>query len=179
MSRQNAPGTSILSLAINTALGGRLDLAGRENEAIEQIQKTLEMDPTFAPAHNRLGWAYLGKGMNEEAIAEFQKEVALSGSDPEESVDLGFAYAVMGKRAEAKRIFAKLKRKREHGFVSPASLGIISGALGEKDEAFAWLDKAYELRDPQLTYLKVGPKFTLLRSDPRFQDLLRRMGLPQ
>ncbi|MFZ0818491.1 MAG: protein kinase [Candidatus Acidiferrales bacterium] len=168
-----------LSLAINTALGGRLDLAGRENEAIEQIQKTLEMDPTFAPAHNRLGWAYLGKGMNEEAIAEFQKEVALSGSDPEESVDLGFAYAVMGKRAEAKRIFAKLKRKREHGFVSPASLGIISGALGEKDEAFAWLDKAYELRDPQLTYLKVGPKFTLLRSDPRFQDLLRRMGLPQ
>jgi len=167
-----------LSLAINNALGGRLLTAGRENEAIEQIQKTLEMDPNFAPAHTSLGWAYLSKGMNEDAIAEFQKGVALSGSDPDESVDLGFAYAVMGKRDEAKRILAKLKKKRERSFVSPAALGIVSGVLGEKDEAFAWLEKAYEVRDPTLTYLKVGPKFTPLRSDPRFQDLLRRMGLP-
>ena len=167
-----------LSLAINNALGGRLLLAGRENEAIEQIQKTLEMDPNFAPAHNQLGWAYLKEGKNQEAIAEFQKGVALSGSDPDESIDLGFAYAVAGKKEEAKKILAKLKKKREHSFVSPASLGILCGALGEKDEAFAWLDKAYELRDPQLTYLKVGPKFAPLRSDPRFQNLLRRMGLP-
>jgi TolB-like protein/Tfp pilus assembly protein PilF len=167
-----------LSLAINNALGGRLLLAGRENEAIEQIQKTLEMDPNFAPAHTSLGYAYLSKGMQEEAIREFQKGVALSGSDPEESTDLGYAYAVVGKRGEAKRILAKLKRKRERGFVSPAALGIVSGALGEKDEAFAWLDEAYKLRDPQLVYLKVGPKYTPLRSDPRFQDLLRRMGLP-
>jgi TolB-like protein/tetratricopeptide (TPR) repeat protein/predicted Ser/Thr protein kinase len=167
-----------LSLAINNALGGRLLLAGRENEAIAQIQKTLEMDPNFAPAHTSLGYAYLGKGMNEGAIAEFQKGVALSGGDPDESVDLGFAYAVGGKRDEAKKILAKLKKKRERGFVSPAALAIVSGALGERDEAFAWLEKAYELRDPQLVYLKVGPKYTPLRSDPRFQDLLRRMGLP-
>jgi serine/threonine protein kinase/TolB-like protein/Tfp pilus assembly protein PilF len=167
-----------LSLVINNALGGRLLIAGRVNEAIEQIQKTLEMDPNFAPAHNRLGWAYLEKGMKDEAIAEFQKEIALSGSDPDESVDLGYAYAVMGKREQAERILAKLKKKRERSFVSPVTLGIVSGALGDKDEAFAWLEKAYELRDPQLTYLKVGPRFTPLRSDPRFQDLLRRMGLP-
>jgi serine/threonine protein kinase len=167
-----------LSLAINNALGGRLLLAGRETEAVEQIQKTLEMDPNFAPAHNQLGWAYLTQGRHEEAIAEFQKGVALSGSDPDESVDLGYAYAVAGKKDEAKRILATLKKKREHGFVSAASLGIISGALGDKDEAFAWLEKAYEVRDPQLTYLKVGPKFTPLRSDTRYQDLLRRMGLP-
>jgi serine/threonine-protein kinase len=168
-----------LSLAINNALGGRLLLAGRVDEAIEQIQKTMEMDTNFAPAHNQLGWAYLRKGMNEVAIAEFQKEMALSGGDPDESVDLGFAYAILGKKDKAKKILAKLERKREQTFVSPASLGIVSGALGEKDEAFAWLEQAYELRDPQLTYLKVGPKFTPLRSDPRFQDLLRRMGLPQ
>ena len=167
-----------LSLAINNALGGRLLLAGRDNEAIEQIQKTLEMDPNFAPAHTSLGYAYLSKGMNEEAIAEFQNGVALSGSDPDESVDLGYAYATAGKRDEARRILAKLKKKRERTFVSPATIAIVSGALGEKDEAFAWLEKAYEVRDPQLTYLKVGPKFTPLRSDPRFQDLLRRMGLP-
>ena len=84
----------------------------------------------------------------------------------------------MGKRDEAKRILAKLKRKRERGFVSPAALAIVSGALGRKDEAFAWLAKAYEERDPHLTYLKVGPRFAPLRSDPRFADLLRRMGLP-
>jgi len=167
-----------LSLPVNNALAGRLLLAGREKEAIEQSQKTLEMDPNFAPAHNELGWAYLRKGMNEEAIAEFRKEAALSGSDPDESIDLGYAYAVVGKRDEAKRILAKLKRKRERSFVPPTALGIISGALGEKDEAFAWLEKAYELRDPQLTYLKVGRRYTPLHSDPRFQDLLRRMGLP-
>jgi len=167
-----------LSLAINNALGGRLLLAGRENEAVEQIQKTLEMDPNFAPAHNQLGWAYLRQGKNEEAVAEFQKGVALSGSDPNESIDLGYAYAVMGKRDQAKKILATLKRKRERSFVSPAGLAIVAGALGDKDEAFGWLNKAYELRDPQLTYLKVGPRFTPLRSDPRYQDLLRRMGLP-
>jgi len=167
-----------LSLPVNNALAGRLLLAGREKEAIEQSQKTLEMDPNFAPAHNELGWAYLRKGMNVEAIAEFRKEAALSGSDPDESIDLGYAYAVVGKRDEAKRILAKLKRKRERSFVPPTALGIISGALGEKDEAFAWLEKAYELRDPQLTYLKVGRRYTPLHSDPRFQDLLRRMGLP-
>jgi serine/threonine protein kinase/tetratricopeptide (TPR) repeat protein len=167
-----------LSLAINNALAGRLLLAGREIEAIEQVQKTLEMDPNFAPAHTQLGWIYLRQGKNEEAIAEFQKAVALSGSDPDESVDLGYAYAVAGKRDEAKKIVGTLKRKRERSFVSPAGVGIILGALGDRDEAFAWLEKAYELRDPQLTYLKVGPKFAPIRSDPRYHDLLRRMGLP-
>jgi len=167
-----------LSLPINNALGGRLLLAGRDSEAIEQIRKTLEMDPNFAPGHNQLGWAYIKEGKYEEAIAEFQKWQVLSGSDPDESVDLGFAYAVGGKKDVARKMLARLKKKRERSFVSPASLAILCGALGEKDEAFAWLDKAYDLRDPQLTFLKVGPKFTPLRSDPRFQDLLRRMRLP-
>jgi len=167
-----------LSLPINNALGGRLLLAGRDSEAIEQIQKTLEMDPNFALGHNQLGWAYIKGGKYEEAIAEFQKWQVLSGSDPDEALDLGFAYAVGGKKDVARKMLARLKKKRERTFVSPASLGILCGALGEKDEAFEWLDKAYDLRDPQLTFLKVGPKFTPLRSDPRFQDLLRRMRLP-
>ena len=166
-----------LSLAFNNALGGRLLLARRDNAAIEQIQKTLEMDPNFAPAHNRLGWAYLRNGTYEQAIAEFQKAMALSESDPDFFMDLGYAYAVAGNRDEAQTILAELKRKRERGFVSSSALAIVYGALGEKDEAFAWLEKAYEERDPQLTYLKVGPRFDPLRRDPRFKEVLRRVGL--
>jgi TolB-like protein/DNA-binding winged helix-turn-helix (wHTH) protein/Flp pilus assembly protein TadD len=166
-----------LSLAINNALGGRLLLAGRDKEAVEQIQKTLEMDPNFAPAHNRLGWAHLRSGKYEQAVAEFQQARALSESDPDFLVDLGYAYAVAGKRDEAQKILGELKRKRKRGFVSSSAFAIVYGALGEKDAAFAWLEKAYEERDPQLTYLKVGPRFDPLRHDPRFKDVLRRIGL--
>jgi TolB-like protein/Tfp pilus assembly protein PilF len=167
-----------LSLAINNALGGRLLLAGRDNEAIEQIQRTLDMDPNFAPAHSRLGWAYLRNGTYEQAISEFQKAIALSDS-PDFLIDLGYAYAVAGNRDQAQKILAQLKRKRERGFASSSALAIVYGALDEKDEAFAWLQKSYEERDPQLTYLKVGPRFDPLRKDPRFRELLRRMNFPQ
>jgi TolB-like protein/DNA-binding winged helix-turn-helix (wHTH) protein/Tfp pilus assembly protein PilF len=166
-----------LSLAISNAFGGRLLLAGRDHEAMEQIQKTLEMDPNFAPAHNRLGWALLRNGTYAQAIAEFQKAMALSESDPDFLMDLGYAHAVAGNRDEARRILAELKRKRERGFVSSSALAIVYGALNEKDDAFAWLEKAYEERDPQLTYLKVGPRFDPLRQDPRFKEILRRTGL--
>jgi TolB-like protein/DNA-binding winged helix-turn-helix (wHTH) protein/Flp pilus assembly protein TadD len=166
-----------LSLVINNALGGRLLLAGRDHEAMEQIQKTLEMDPNFAPAHNRLGWAYLRNGTGEQAIAEFKKATALSASDPDFLIDLGYAYAVAGKKDEAQKILAELRRKRERGFVPSSAFAIVYGALDEKDKAFAWLEKAYEERDPQLTYLKVGPRFDPLRQDPRFKEVLRRIGL--
>lgn len=166
-----------LSLAISNALGGRLLLAGRDHEAMEQIQKTLEMDPNFAPAHNRLGWAHLRNGTYEQAIEEFQKAMALSESDPDFTMDLGYAYAVAGKRDEAQRILAELKRKHERGLAPSSALAIVFGALDEKDEALAWLERAYEEHEPQLTYLKVGPRFDPLRQDPRFKEVLRRIGL--
>jgi tetratricopeptide (TPR) repeat protein len=166
-----------LSLAFSNALGGRLLLAGRDHEAIEQIQRTLEMDPNFAPAHNRLGWACLRNGSYERAIAEFEKAIALSQKNPDFLTDLGYAQAVTGNRGEARRILAELRRKREHGFVPSSAFAIVYGALDDKDEAFAWLEKAYEERDPALTYLRVGPRFDPLRRDPRFQDFVRRVGL--
>jgi len=166
-----------LSLAFNNALGGRLLLAGRDHEAIEQIQKTLEMDSNFAPAHNRLGWAYLRNSNYERSIAEFQQAIALSPTDPDFLMDLGYAYAVAGNRDEARRILAELERKRERGFVPSSVLAILYGALDERDKAFAWLERAYEERDPRLTYLKVGPRFDPLRQEPRFREVLRRMGL--
>ena len=170
-----------LSLPVNNALAGRLLVAGRVDEALEQLHKTLEMDPHFASAHQTLGWAYLNMGKHDEAIQEFQQALGLSGTDDTDHVlDLGFAYAAVGRREEARRILAKLKKLHEQGLVPSGSIAILYGALGELDEAFAWLEKAYEERDPELTYMKVpNRRFEPLRHDPRFQDLLHRMGLPQ
>jgi TolB-like protein/DNA-binding winged helix-turn-helix (wHTH) protein/Tfp pilus assembly protein PilF len=168
-----------LSLPVNNALAGRLLVAGRYNEALVQVQKTLELNPNFAPAHQTLGWAYLRTGKHQEAIQEFQKAVQLSGTDDTDFVlDLGFAYATSGKREEARRILAKLKRRHEQRLAPSGSIAIVYGALGEFNEAFAWLEKAYEERDPELTYLNVPVRrFEPLRHDARFEQLVRRIGL--
>jgi len=95
-------------------------------------------------------------------------------------LDLGFAYAAAGNREEARKILAKLKTLHERGLVPSGSIAILYGALGELNEAFAWLEKAYEERDPELTYLKVpGRRFEPLRHDPRFQQLVHRVGIPE
>lgn len=155
-------------------------VAGRYDEALAQLRETLEMNPRFAPAHNRLGWAYLGAGRHEEAIREFQKAIDLSGTDdPDLLLDLGFGCAIAGQRAEATRILARLKRQHERGLIPSGAIAVLYGALGERDKAFAWLEKAYEEHDPELTYITVGPRFEPLRHDARFPQLVHRIGLPQ
>ena len=170
-----------LSLPVNNALAGRLLVAGRVDEALAQLKQTLEMDSHFAPAHQTLGWAYLNSGKHREAVQEFQEALQLSGADDKDiMLDLGFAYAVVGNREEAQRILVKLKKLHEQGLIASGSIAILCGALGELDEAFAWLERAYEERDPELTYIKVtGRRFDPLRHDPRFQQLVHRMGLPE
>ena len=170
-----------LSLPINNALAGRFLVAGRYDEALGQVRETLSMDPHFAAGHQTLGWIYLNEGKREEAIQEFQKALQLSGSDDTDfMLDLGFAYAAAGKRAEARRILVKLKNLHEQQLVPSGSVAILYGALGELDEAFAWLEKAYLERDPELTYLKVpGRRFEPLRHDPRYRQLVHRVGLPE
>jgi len=169
-----------LSLPINNALAGRLLAGSRYDEALKQVQETLELDAHFAPAHQTLGWVYLHSGKQEEAIREFQNALQLSGTeDTDLQLDLGIAYAVTGKRDEARRILAKLENLHEQGVVPSGSVAILHGALGESNEAFAWLEKAYEERDPQLTYIKAGRRFEPLRHDARFQQLVHRIGLPE
>jgi TolB-like protein/DNA-binding winged helix-turn-helix (wHTH) protein/Tfp pilus assembly protein PilF len=174
---QRARDLDPLSLPINNALAGRLLVAGRYDEAMDQVQKTLELDPNFVPAHQTLGWVVLNQGKHDEAIRDFQKALQLSGSDDADILlDLGFAYATAGKREQAREILARLK---EHAIAPPGAIGILYGALGDFDQAFAWLDKAYDERDPELTYLKVpGRRFEPLRRDPRFHQLVERVGLP-
>lgn len=169
-----------LSLPINNALAGRLLVAGRYDEALNQVQKTLELDSHFPPAHQTLGWVYLNQGKHDESIHEFRSSLQLAGSDNIDLlVDLGFAYAVGGKLGEAGKILAKLKTLHEQGLAPSGSVGIVYGAMGNLNEAFAWLAKAYQERDPELTYIKVpGRRFEPLRHDPRYLELVRRVGLP-
>jgi TolB-like protein/DNA-binding winged helix-turn-helix (wHTH) protein/Tfp pilus assembly protein PilF len=169
-----------LSLPVNNALAGRLLVAGRAEEALAQVRQTLEIDPYFAPAHQTLGWVYLNMGKRQEAIQEFQQALQLSGTDDKDiKLDLGFAYAATGNREQARRILGELKKLHEQRLIPSGSIAVLYGALGELDTAFAWLEKAYQERDPQLTYLKVGRRFEPLHHDARFQLFVRRVGFPE
>ena len=148
------------------------------DEAIAQYQKALEMDQNSGYAHWALGNVYLHKGMHEQAIAEYQKSIPLSGDSPDEPASLAYVYAISGKMQEARQILGDLQQRAKRSYVAPTMIASMYAALGEKDQAFAWLDKAYEERDFILIFLKVDPMFDRLRSDPRFATLLRRIGLP-
>jgi len=163
-----------LSLAINAQLGFLFYLARRYDQAIEQCQRTLEMEPGYEEARIYLAWIYVQKGMYEEAIAQYQK---LKGDIPDVLAMLGAAYAVSGQRGKARDVLAELKEISQRRYVPPVFVAAIYTGLGDKDQAFAWLEKAYEDRDESFVGLKVLPLFDPLRSDQRFADLLRRMGL--
>ena len=171
-----------LSFIASSHLGWILYLSGRNDEAIAQCTKILELDPNFFPARRYLGLAYEQKGMYPQAIAEFQKGVKLSGS-PLMLALLGHAYAASGKTAGARQVLSDLHDLGESAgaetrrYVSPYTVAAIYTGLGEKDQAFKWLERAYDERDVWLMNLKVDPVFAKLRSDKRFQDPLTRAGL--
>ena len=147
------------------------------NSAIEQCQKTIELDPSFADAHYILGFAYLKGGRNEEATAEFQKAVELSGRAATYLGNLGYCYAVTGRRPEALAILKELEEKHTKRESSGQFLAAVYAGLGDKDQAFSWLERDFQQRSGQLPTIAFRLLFEGLRSDPRYADLLRRMGL--
>jgi tetratricopeptide (TPR) repeat protein len=165
-----------LSFIASSHLGWILYLAGQNDGAIDQCTKILDLDPNFFPARRYRGLAYEQKGMYPEAIAEFQMGVKLSGS-PLMLALLGHAYAASGKKAEAHQALSELQDLQGRRYVSPYTVAAIYAGLGQKDQAFKWLEKAYDERDIWLMNLKVDPVFGKLRSDRRFPDLLARTGL--
>ena|SRR5579859_1524288 len=167
-----------LSLIIQANLGGRYLLSGRPREAIQECQKALEMDPSFVVAHDCVGFAYLQMGRAPEAVVEFQTAVRLSGGDPESVSALGYGFAVSGKGTEAAEIVSQLQSSSEGGYHPAYYIAIVDSGLGKKDEAFAWLDRAYRNRSSELPEVKTEPRFLNLREDPRFHELLQRLGLP-
>ncbi|MGA8554428.1 MAG: winged helix-turn-helix domain-containing protein [Candidatus Acidiferrales bacterium] len=165
-----------LSLIINSDLAELLVIARSYDESIRQSRKTIEMDPNFALAHNQLGVAYLQKHMQDEAVAELQKAVRLSGGSPTCIANLASAYVASGKRDEAVKLLSDLKRRSDVSVSDTPEVAAIYVALGDKDQAMRWLDKGYEERFNPGVLLRPG--FDPLRSDARFSDLLRRVGLP-
>src|SRR5258708_25680813 len=149
------------------------------NSAIEQCQRTIDLDPGFADAHYILGFAYLKRGRNEEATAEFQKAVELSGRAGTYLGNLGYCYAVTGKHAEALAILKELEEKYNKGESSGLFLAGVYVGLGDKDQAFAWLERDFQHRSGQLPTITFRIHFEGLRSDLRYADLVRRMGLQQ
>jgi TolB-like protein/Tfp pilus assembly protein PilF len=165
-----------LSLIINTDVAEMLYFARRHDEAIQQARKTLEMDPSFALAQRVLGLAYEEKGMYPESIAELKKLVDISERADYALAALGRSYALSGNREEAEKLLQELlalKTKDSGALLGPA---IVHAALGNNDQALLWLERLYQQR-AGIILIKVEPYFDVLRSEPRFQALERRMAL--
>jgi serine/threonine-protein kinase len=166
-----------LSVSINRGLGILLYMARQYDQAIEQYRNTIEMDPKFPSVRIWLGAAYIQKGQYQRAIDELQTALKLSVEDAYAAGLLGQAYARAGRKAEALRIIETFQEQSKRQYVSAYAVAAVYTGLGDKDQAIAWLEKAYEDRSDWLYYAKVEPWLDPLRSDPRFQDLLRRMRL--
>ncbi|HLC12109.1 MAG TPA: tetratricopeptide repeat protein [Chthoniobacterales bacterium] len=165
------------SLIMNTFMGATLYYAGRYDEAVDQCRRTIEMDPNFAVAHWHLGLAYEQKQVFDAAIEEFQKAVSLSGGSPLMKAALGHAYAKSQKKDEANKILGELNELSKQEYVSSYEVATIYVALGDNEQAFQLLEKAYAEHSFHLVRLNVSPHFKAISSDPRFQDLVHSVGL--
>lgn len=162
------------------SVGAAFVFARQWDPAIEQLHRAIEIDPNFWFSHCFLGRAYEQKGKLPEAIVEFQRAVELEKDNAETWSGLGHAYALSGNRAEAQKILDHLKEESAHSWVAPYNSAVIYAGLGDKSQAFALLDQAYKDRSYYLaTYLATDARMDSLRSDPRFGELHRRVGLPE
>jgi eukaryotic-like serine/threonine-protein kinase len=150
---------------------------GDASFTIAQCKRVIELDPNFPRVHENLGLAYLKQGRHSEAIIELQKAVDLSERERWPLRDLGYGYAISGRRPEALAVLTELERKYENHEALGQDLAAVYAALGGKDQAFAWLEKDFQVRSGLLAKIRWHPPFESLRGDPRYVDLLRRMGL--
>jgi len=166
-----------LSRVVNLNLARILHFARRFDDAIKQCWKTIDMYPDYLIAHRRLGISYGEKGLFEEAEAEFKKALAISANDTETMSAMSYMYAAAGRDADAQGMLDRINDIAKERYVSPYSLARVHIGLGQLDEAFECLEKTFQERHGILTYIKVEPIFDRLRDDPRYAELLRKMGL--
>jgi tetratricopeptide (TPR) repeat protein len=163
---------------INTNVGRQLYFARQYASAIEQLQKTLQMDQNFVPAQHAIEAAYAQNGMYKDAVAERQKVLTLSGN-PDLAAAIGADYTQSGYPGVLQSWLEGLQEVSKRGYVSAYNIAQIYAQLGEGRQAQAWLEQAFNQRDSKLTYIRVEPAFDQLRTDPQFQLLVQRLGMPQ
>jgi tetratricopeptide (TPR) repeat protein len=152
--------------------------ARQYGESVAQAQKAIQLAPDLDWTHMILGWDYEQEAKFQEAINELKKAVKLSQDSEYAVAALGHAYAIAGKKEQVSEILEKLRRISAQGYVSAFDMAVIYAGLGDKEAAFQWLQKAYEERSSFLVYSRWEPRLDPLRSDPRFPELLHRIGLP-
>ena len=166
-----------LSLSINATLASRYRHAGRIDEALQLDQRTLEMDPNFIPAHFSLAAVYEKQGSWQQAIDEYKKVIELSPEDPAGLAAIGYIYARTGQKADAHKIIGQLTEISKKHYVSSFEFATVFAGLMDANSSMMWLEKAYEKRESQMPFLQSDDRFDSLHSDPRYQSLVRRLGL--
>ncbi len=167
-----------LSPIISAGLGLRYYFARQQEEAVQQLRKTLELEPNFGVAHEYLGRVYIQEGMYREAVAELQIAQGLIAGNPIPLAGLGAAWALSGNRGKALGILEELNSLRKRRHVPLVLDAWVHLGLGDKDKALLWLERAYEAGEAWVAFFKLDPQLDPVRSDPRFQSLLRRMKFP-
>jgi TolB-like protein/DNA-binding winged helix-turn-helix (wHTH) protein/Flp pilus assembly protein TadD len=173
---QRAVENDPMSGDINMLLGWVYYMSRDYEQAIRQERKTIALDPKRPSTHFVLGTAYAKEGKYDLAILEYRKFAELAGADPSTSPWVGYAYGLAGRRHDALEVLKRLNSRSVHRPVWAYGEAIIYLGLGDKKRAFAWLEKAYQAHDWGLIEMNADPRFDSLRSDPRFQDLVRRIG---
>lgn len=175
---RNALQIDPLSLNVLTNIGWALYISGRNDEALLQVRQVIDRDPTFARAYLNLGEILLEQGKTDEAIKAY-KNIKELAQDPLADMALGHAYGVAGNRKEAEKVVADLEERVRRKEVSSFLPAVVYAGLNDKDKAFYWLERAYQERSNWLTLIKVGRRLKTLRGDPRFDDLMKRVGFTE
>jgi serine/threonine-protein kinase len=166
-----------LDLQLKTQIGYVHHFHHDVGQAIERFEKVLALEPSFAFAHYALGDALMQKGEYEDAISAYHRSIELSGRSVNHIGVLGYAYGRSGRDERAREQLDELKSRAAHGYVSGMWFALVHLGLGDADEAFRWLDRAYEERDGSLILITAAVEFDPQRGDPRFKSLLERMGV--
>jgi tetratricopeptide (TPR) repeat protein len=168
-----------LSLHVNLIVASLFYIERQRDKAIDQLRKTLQMDPNFQPAYPLLAAAYRDEGLLPQAVEEWQRGQALMGYSAPALAQLADAFHTGGIHAYWRKDVELLEEQARHTYVSPVLIAMDYSCLHEKDRALEWLEKAYQERSGWLLELNIDPVWDPLRSDPRFQNLIRRVGIPQ
>jgi len=163
-----------LSVRINMNVGWVLYWARRYNEAIQELSRVVALDPNFFQTHQTLGWAYVQTGAYDQAIAAFKKALDL-GAGSQVDTDLAHVYAVSGRLSDANALLRRIIANAGRRYVSSADIAVVYAGLGDNDQAFAWLERAYDERSRPILQLRINPRLDRLRPDPRFASLIRRV----